>query len=161
MFIMASDNFKNLLFVQQRLQILHLGKHFDEFSDSYIYAWDRGVYPLFSDTDGSVSRKPHELYEEFFRTSKQEVEFLTKRFNSAWDNNEKLTFYKLEDELHVYSHSVSGWTRRKLLNISRYLFLENCYDAAFWENLTLNGACPSEAHSIRREFDRESDVYLE
>lgn len=30
---------KQLLFVQQKLQILHLGKHFDEFSDSYLYAW--------------------------------------------------------------------------------------------------------------------------
>lgn len=52
---------KQLLFVQQKLQILHLGKHFDEFSDSYLYAWDRGVYPSISDTDGSVNRKPHEL----------------------------------------------------------------------------------------------------
>ncbi|CAH5169357.1 TPA: hypothetical protein MEC17_000242 [Klebsiella pneumoniae] len=157
---MDTENIKQLLFVQQRFQILHLGKHFDEFSGSYLYAWERGVYPYFDDTDGSVNRKPHELYPEFFSVSKEEVKFLTDRFNTAWDNGEKLTFYKLEDELHVTSHSDSGWTRSKLLRISRYLFLEECYDSSFWDKLIENGACPSEAHGIRRKFNRESDIYF-
>lgn len=89
---MDTENIKQLLFVQQRFQILHLGKHFDEFSGSYLYARERGVYPYFDDTDGSVNRKPHELYPEFFSVSKEEVKFLTDRFNTAWDNGEKLTF---------------------------------------------------------------------
>lgn len=151
---------KQLLFVQQRLQILHLGKHYGEFSDGYLYAWGRGVYPLFDDTDGSVDKKPHELYKESFRVSESEVEYIIKRFNKAYDDKEKLTFYGLEDELHVYSHTTSGWTRGKLLRISRYLFLEEVYDESFWNNLTENGSCPAEAHSICRIFDRDSDIYF-
>lgn len=151
---------KKLLFVQQRLQILHLGKHYGEFTDSYLYAWERGVYPFFNGTDGSVDKKPHELHQDLFRISEGEVEFIIKRFNKAYDDNEKLTFYGLEDELHVYSHSTSGWTRGKLLRISRYLFLEEEYDKSFWNKLTENGSCPAEAHSIRREFIRESDIYF-
>ncbi|TNL06676.1 hypothetical protein CYD30_19770 [Kosakonia cowanii] len=158
---MDTKNMKQLLFVQQKLQILHLGKHFDEFSDSYLYAWDRGVYPSISDTDGSVNRKPHELYPECFSISREEVRFLIKRFNTAWDNGEKLSFYKLEDELHVKSHSTSGWTRGKLLRISRYLFLEECYDSSFWSALTKNGECPIEAHGIQSKFDRDSDIFFD
>ncbi|EPC4015863.1 hypothetical protein ACRZOS_000164 [Enterobacter kobei] len=157
---MMDSEVKKLLFVQQRLQILHLGKHYNEFSTAYIFAWDRGVYPYYDDTDGSVDRKPHEYYKNCFRIKESEVEFIIKRFNKAYDENKKLTFYGLEDELHVNSHTTSGWTRGKLLRICRYLFLEEAYDESFWDNLTENGSCPAEAHGIRRTFDRDFDIHF-
>lgn len=51
---MTENDVMGALFAQQRIQILHIGKHHDEFSDAYLHAWESGVYPLMSDTDGSV-----------------------------------------------------------------------------------------------------------
>lgn len=157
---MDTETITQLLFVQQRLQILHLGKHYGEFPDSYLYAWERGVYPFFDGTDGSVDKKPHEFYKDSFSISESEVEFIIKRFNKAYDEKEKLSFYKLEDELHISSRTKSGWTRGKLLRICRYIFLEEEYDTLFWSNLIENGSCPAEAHGIRRKFDRDSDIHF-
>ena len=63
---MTENDIMSALFTQQRIQIMHIGKHHDEFSDAYLYAWESGVYPLMSDTDGSVPRRPHELYAKYF-----------------------------------------------------------------------------------------------
>ncbi|HBC7420215.1 TPA: hypothetical protein KEY88_002908 [Serratia marcescens] len=157
---MTEKDIMGALFIQQRIQIMHIGKHHDEFSDAYLYAWESGVYPFMSDTDGSVPRRPHELYAEFFTTSKEKVKFLLKRLDDAWIKKECLTFYDLEDELGVRSFSSNGWDRCDLINICRYLYLDGCFDNAFWAALIENGKCPSEALSLTSDFDREADIYF-
>lgn len=155
---MSSQNIMQALFNQQRIQIMHIGKHHDEFSDAYLYAWESGVYPALSDTDGSVPQKPHEPYAEFFTTPKEKTSFLMKRLDDAWLNEEPLTFYALEDELGV--RYKPEWERGDLLRICRYLYLDNCFDHQFWEKLVTNGECPTEAHGIMSVFDRTDDIYF-
>ncbi|WP_314153587.1 hypothetical protein [Rouxiella badensis] len=157
---MIENDIMGALFIQQRVQILHLGKNHGEFSDAYLYAWDSGVYPLMSDTDGSVPRRPHEPYVKFFNTSKDKVARLAKRLDDAWIKKEELTFYGLEDELGVRGFSSLGWDRSDLLHICRYLYLDRRFDHEFWEMLIENGKCPSEALSLMSEFERESDIYI-
>lgn len=156
---MSEHNLMAALFVQQRIQIMHIAKHHDEFTDAYLYAWEAGVYPFLSDTDGSVPKMPHEPYEDFFIVSEEKGEYLLKRLDDAWLAKEKLTFYGLEDELNVRSGS-SDWNRSELLHLCRYFYLDRRFDAQFWDTLTTNGECPSEAHSIKNQFDRDQDIYF-
>lgn len=155
---MVENDVMGALFAQQRMQVMHLGKHYDEFSDAYLHAWESGVYPLMSDSDGSIPRRPHELYARYFITPKEKVEFLLKRLDDAWRKQEGLTFYGLEDELGGRSFSSQGWDRCDLINICRYLYLDGCYDKAFWAALVENGKCPCEALSLNSELNRESDI---
>lgn len=146
------------MFTQQRLQVLSLGKHHGEFSDAYLYAWARGVYPLFEDTDGSVPKKPHEHYREYFRTSAEKVEELSDYLFDCRDRNEIPTFYELEDHFKV-SYSSSEWTRSDLLKICRYVYLNTELDKSFWDKLLTATKYPTEAGGIaRRGLDREQDI---
>lgn len=157
---MTENDIMGALFIQQRIQIMYLGKYHDEFSDAYLHAWESGVYPVMSDSVGSIPRRLHEPYANYFTTSKEKVEFLLKRLNDAWHNKKGLTFYDLEDELGFLSFSSQGWDRLDLINICRYLYLGGCYDKAFWDALIESGKCPCEAHSLTSKFDREQDLFL-
>ncbi|PXW53756.1 hypothetical protein DFO55_11123 [Grimontella sp. AG753] len=155
---MDKNEIMNALFIQQRLQILHIGKYHGEFGDAYLYAWESGVYPLMSDTDGSVIRNPHELYAPYFTKPREKVEFLLKHLSEAWRKKSGLTFYDLEDELGVRGYASHGWDRGDLIHICRYLYLDGCFDENFWNTFTENGKCPSEALSLASDFDRELDI---
>lgn len=151
---MKESQIMKALFAQQRIQIMHIAKHHDEFTDAYLYAWDNSVYPLLSDTDGSIPALPHEIYENHFLINKDKVDLILTRLDDAYVKEEKLTFYGLESELGVKRGGLSGWDRSDLLRICRYLFLDECFDEAFWSVLTTNGQCPAEALSLTRSFDR-------
>ncbi|EGQ9150454.1 MULTISPECIES: hypothetical protein [Vibrio] len=157
---MTDNTAMEALFIQQRLQIMNLGVHHNEFSDSYLHAWESGTYPLLQDTDGSVIRMPHEPYAEFFKTPKDKVQRLFDRLCTAWDAKEELTFYALEDELGVRGGYGSEWDRVDLIKICRYLYLERSFDEEFWKTLITPMEHPSEASSILREFNRERDIYF-
>lgn len=153
------------LFIQQRLQIMHLGTHHKEFTDSYLYAWYNGVYPINEDSDGSVLKRPHEVYEEFFRVSKLKVDMLSEYLSTKCDENGVPTFYELEDEFGVSSSSTGQyggyeWSRSDLLKVCRYLYLDGSFDTSFWQTLITPFQHPSEAASICRPFDREADIYF-
>ena len=156
---MSDQQILSALFIQQRIQILHLGVHHNTYTNAYLYAWESSVFPFLSDTDGSVPLQPHEPYSDFFRVSKSKCEFLSKRLDDAWLAKEKITFYGLEDELKVNA-GTSGWSRSDLLHICRYLYLDKCFDKEFWNTMTTNGECPAEAHSITNSFDRKVDIYF-
>lgn len=155
---MSSQIIMQSLFNQQRIQIMHIGKHHDEFTDAYLFAWESGVYPAMSDTDGSIPQKAHEPFADFFITSKEKTLSLAKRLDEAWLNQEELTFYALEDELQVRTQP--DWERGDLLNICRYLYLDKRFDHEFWKRLVKNGECPSEAHSLLSVFERTDDIYF-
>lgn len=145
------------MFTQQRLQVLSLGKHHGEFSDAYLYAWARGVYPLFEDSDGSIPQRPHEHYGEYFRTSAEKVEELTDYLFDCRDRNEIPTFYELEDRFRVSIPS-SGWTRGDLLKICRYMYLNTELNKSFWNHILTPLKHPSEAGGIIGRFNREQDI---
>ncbi|MGU3528279.1 hypothetical protein [Raoultella planticola] len=155
---MTENNIMSALFTQQRMQIMYIGKYHDEFSDAYLYAWASSVYPIMSDTDGSVPRRPHESYAPFFITSKEKVEFLLTRLDNAWRKKEQISFYHLEDELGVKSFSSKGWDRGNLIDICRYLYLDGCFDESFWSMLLENGKCPAEALGVASTFNRDTEI---
>lgn len=149
----------NAMYTQQRLQVLSLGVHHDEFSDAYLYAWYEGVYPFFEDTDGSVQRMPHEHYQSQFLVSREKVDELSEYLDECWLKGNVPTFYELEDHYEV-RHSTTEWTRGDLIDICRYLFLRRSWDDAFWSKLLTPMQHPSEAGSLTRKFDRK-DIYFE
>lgn len=147
------------LFTQQRLQVIHFGKHHGEYSDAYVYAWENSVYPFFDDTDGSVSRKPHEHYAEFFLVSSEKVDELSKYLDDCYLSGNVPTFYELEDKYNTRS-SASDWDRMDLIKICRYLVLSDSWDKSFWEKILTPTQYPSEASGIMRDYSRLSDVYF-
>ncbi|MEI9750308.1 hypothetical protein V5085_05145 [Moellerella wisconsensis] len=156
---MSEHNILLALFTQQRIQVLHLGIHHDSYPDAYIYAWESGVYPFLSDSDGSIPNRPHEPYSDFFQVSKEKGEFLIKRLDDAWLAKERITFYGLEDELNI-RYGNSEWSRSDLLHLCKYFYLDGRFDNDFWKTLTTNGECPTEAHNIMYTFDKNSDIYF-
>ncbi|ERS15211.1 hypothetical protein [Alloalcanivorax xenomutans] len=156
---MSDENtIMSALFQQQRIQIMDMAVHHGEYADHYLYAWYDGIYPFLDDTDGSVIRMPHEIYEDFFKIPKHKVEVVFNRLCDAFDNSEGLTFYDLEDEYKV--RESSEWDRMEIRDICRYFYLEGCFDDELWGRLLTPMKHPSEAASIVREFDREKDIYF-
>lgn len=143
----------NAMYTQQRLQVLSLGVHHDEFSDAYLYAWYEGVYPFFEDTDGSVQRMPHEHYQSQFLVSREKVDELSKYLDDCWLKGKVPTFYDLEDRY-------TGWSRSDLIDICRYMFLRRMFDSQFWGQLLTPMQHPSEAAGITRALNREEDIYF-
>lgn len=154
---MSENSLLGAMFIQQRIQVMHIGKHYGEFSDSYLFAWESGVYPFLSDTDGSVPSKPHEPYADFFQTSKEKGEFLIKHLDDAWRTQEKLTFYALEDQL-INSGNFLNWSRSDLLDLCRYFYLDRRFDEAFWQTMITPMQCPVEAYGVIGELDRSNDI---
>lgn len=156
-----SQKIMDAMFTQQRLQVLSLGVHHNEFSDAYLFAWYEGVYPFFEDTDGSVQRRPHEHYAEHFSISEQKVDELTKYLDDCFLNDDVPTFYELEDHFNV-RHGGTKWDRSDLINICRYCYLQgHSWNEAFWTKLLTPMQHPSEASSIVRKLDREADIYFQ
>lgn len=161
-------DFKSLMlaqFIQQRLQILHLGLHYEEFNSAYLFAWWEGVYPLLSDSDGSVMTRPHEIYSDVFSVPKAKVEIVYDRLLQLYDHSEETTFYDIEDEFGISGAARPGefggysWSRSDLVYICKYLYLEDAFPKEFWERV-LNGQCPSEAHYVKRDFNIATDITL-
>lgn len=50
---MSDQHIMKAMFTQQRIQIMHLGKHHKEYTDAYIFAWESGVYPFLHDLGGA------------------------------------------------------------------------------------------------------------
>jgi len=155
---MSEEKLMQAMFNQQRLQIMSLGVHHDEYSDAYLYAWSEGIYPFFEDTDGSVFQMPHEVYEEFFQLSRAKVDIISKYLDDMWLEKKIPTFYELENKFNTRARD--EWSRIDLIHICRYLFLHDSFDGHFWRTLLTPMEHPSEAASIIRKFNRVDDVYF-
>lgn len=155
---MSEQRLMQALFNQQRIQIMSLGVDQEKFSDDYLFAWEAGVYPFFSDTDGSVTPMPHECYPEFFKVKKEVVDKVTKYLDDKWLDKKVPTFYELEEEFGGKWGEEDG--RMALIGICRYAFLRGSFNSEFWDTLLTPMEHPSEASSIRRKLDRERDIYF-
>lgn len=144
------------MFTQQRLQIMSLGVHHNEFSDAYLYAWYVGVYPYFDDTDDSVNSMPHENYKEFFKISSEKIDELSLYLDECVQKEEIPTFDELERYYKQY-----GFGRMDLIKSCRYFFLnDKMWGDKFWEKLLTPLRYPSEAAGITRKFDRAKNIYF-
>lgn len=144
------------LFQQMRFSILSTvldGVDKSPFTDAYLFAWDRGVYPAFD--EGADWHIPHA---DQFKIGEGKVDELAKFLDEKWLAKEPITFYEVEShfDVHGTTHSLGTWDRYELLSVCRYLYLHSHFDDAFWDTLLTNGDCPSEAFSIRSPMDRQS-----
>ena len=114
---------------------------------SYVFAWDRGVYPLLNE-----SAQFHRPFGQFFAITEEMVDELSKYLDARWLEGKAPSFYKLEDHYKV-RYSRTPWDRSSLMAVCRYLYLQNAFDKAFWEALLKGSDHPIEARSITRKFD--------
>ncbi|MGC4008544.1 MAG: hypothetical protein QM805_05850 [Pseudomonas sp.] len=89
---------------------------------------------------------------------KELAEFL----DDLWRENQTITFYKLEAHYGLRGAAAGGpvWDRMDLVHACRYFRLHDWFDDAFWDGMVGHSDCPSESHSVKRDFSVE-DVYFE
>ncbi|MHA2878172.1 hypothetical protein ACXZ7R_17520 [Vibrio campbellii] len=142
------------LFAQQRAQIIFMkAQQPDLISDAYAHAWLNGVYPFLHDGDDSVPDYPHENFSDYFNAS---AEFGLRVLNylaDLWDEDNCPTFYELEGALGGRE------VRAKLINICRYIRLDNRFDSNMWETLTRSPDCPAESSTLIRQFSL-NELYI-
>ncbi|MGF6318771.1 hypothetical protein [Pseudomonas frederiksbergensis] len=148
-----------MLFNLQKFQLLTLftsGRPGKNITPAYAYAWDNGVYPI-----GNDLAPWHAPYKEQFAISEEQVSELSKLLDDKWLKKEKISFYELEAHYDIQglAHSGSEWDRGSLISACHYFFLMDWFDSDFWNGLVGHSDCPSESHSVRREFKPE-DVYF-
>lgn len=122
-------------------------------SDGYLYAWDRGVYPIFH-SDELI--KPFAAY---FPVSKEALSKLLRFLDEQMLKDRLYTFYQLEDYFRI-RHGDSEWDRSTLIGAFRYMFLTKNFERKFWDTLLTPMEHPSEARSIIGKFDRDEDIYF-
>ena len=147
--IQIGDCMSKKQFHQQRLQILHMGVHFNEFSISYLYAWAESLYPVTFDTDDSVECRPHEVYEDEFMISKGQVNSIISYCADRWESKSLPTFDEVASQFPLMSET-------GIINVFRYLYLEDFFDDSFWAALLEKGQYPGRAASIKIEPDRST-----
>ena len=148
-----------MLFNLQKFQLLALftsDRTGRNITPAYAYAWDNGVYPI-----GNDGAHWHDPYKEQFAVSEEQVSELARFLDNKWLKKEKISFYELEDHYDIQGLSSSGseWDRGTLIISCHYFFLLGWFDDDFWKGLVGHSDCPSESHSIRRQFTPE-DVYF-
>lgn len=154
------DEVKEMLFRMQRFQILTLFTNPQaerNVTPSYAFAWSESVYPFLNE-----SADWHQPYKALFKIQEEDLEELHDLLCDKWDKKQPISFYELESHYRIHGSSSPGpvWSRSSLWKACRYFYLHRHFDQSFWSALLENGKCPSEAHSIAREFVA-SDVYFE
>jgi hypothetical protein len=123
-------------------------------ANAYVFAWDRGVYPLFHE-----GAHLHQPFSSQFRVLKEMVNELAKYLDDRWLAKEVPSFYELEDYYDIRSGR-TAWDRGNLIAGCRYMFLNDMFDSKFWSTLLAGSDHPTEAKSIRRKFNVDDDIYL-
>ncbi|HDS1208905.1 TPA: hypothetical protein QDZ84_003958 [Shewanella algae] len=153
-----SKDIMDAMFTQQRLQVLTLGVHNGEFTDSYLYAWHESVYPFRQDRDDSVACMPHQHYANQFTISKDKVEKLAYYLDECWLESKVPTFGELETRFN--SRGINPeFEKMDLILICRYLLLDKAFDKQFWDKLLDKESCPPELRITK--FDRKKDIFFQ
>ena len=122
------------------------------YSDAYVYAIARSIYPYEDEQLGFEKDKNKILlyypFYETYRVSYEQVKDVAELLDNKWLAKENITFYALENH---YSRTWEGSTRVNLMNICRYLYLSNYFDKPFWKKFLQDS--PSEANSLDKDFD--------
>ncbi|WFM72944.1 hypothetical protein [Halomonas sp. CKK8] len=153
------DSIAEALYQQMRLTILlsaQDGVESSPFTPAYLLAWDEEIYPILH--EGPKWHKPHA---NCFKISKERAEELFHYLLEHFDSGEELTFYGLEDKLGIKgtSYSTGNWERYEVISLCQYFYLHRVFNETFWQTLTRNGECPTEAHSITTKPE-EMHIYF-
>ena len=118
--------------------------------DSYVFAWDACVYPLFND-----AADYHQPFADLFRISKADMQDLFKKLDTMWAEKRVPTYNELE-------HSLMGtrWDRHNLILALRYMWLHDRFDHGFWNHVMKRDEYPHEAREINTKYVRAMDVYF-
>lgn len=142
------------LFQMARFNLLVAARSGQPLADAYVYAWDRGVYPLFHD-----GAHLHQPFASHFSVSKDMVHELSTYLDNRDLANDVPSFYELEDYYDVRS-SRTVWDRMSLIVVCRYMFLDRRFGEKFWSTLLRGSDHPAEAKSINSDFAVERDIFL-
>lgn len=145
------------LFELARFQILAAAaesQNLNGFSPSYVYAWDRRIFPL-HDHGGGMP----DVFADGFRVSKDRMEELASFLDDRWLEKSNLTFYQLEDHYKV-RRSGAIWDRSELISACRYFYLCELMDTNFWHALLTPMQYPSEAGGICMPSENIFPLYV-
>jgi hypothetical protein len=70
-----------------------------------------------------------------------------------------VTFYDLEDEYDVKGYP-AFWSRERLVDACRYMFLRDVFGSDFWEGVLALGKAPSEASEIATPMNQKEICFL-
>ena len=141
------------LFQMMRFQVLAAALQSgsaQKLHDSYVFAWDACIYPLFND-----AADYHKPFADQFQISKAMIEGLFKKLDAMWAEKSIPTYNELE-------HSLRGteWNRQNLILGLRYMWLHDRFDAGVWKKLMTHNEYPHEAREITTKYVRAMDVYF-
>ena len=148
---------EQMLYNLQKFQILTLFTSHsatNSVTDAYAYAWDRSVFPI-----GQHGCDWHIPHEESFKIGRDQMDALGAFLDELEGSGKTITFYQLEDHYNLRS-GTSEWDRMGLIFACRYFRLNGWFTEEFWKGMAGNSDCPSESHSILRDFTAK-DVYFE
>lgn len=146
------------LYNQQRFMILQAKLSLelrDQFSDSYVYAWQKNVYPILDEN------QTHEDLEVYFTVSREQVNLIAEKADADWRGQTLHTFYEYEDYFDSRGFPKHGIDRITLIHVFRYLYLDERFDQAFWDRLISPMNYPIEAEGITKDFNVDDEIYLQ
>ncbi len=141
------------LFQMMRFQVLAAGLQSgssQKLHDSYVFAWDACIYPLFNDAADF-----HKPFADQFAIPRSMVEELFKLLDGMWAAKSVPTYNELEHSLRD-----TKWDRRNLILGLRYMWLHDRFDDHFWKTLMKRDEYPHEAREITTKYVRNMDVYF-
>jgi hypothetical protein len=144
-------------FTIMRVQILAMGfnpQTKNQVTDGYLFAWQESVYPYF---DQAVTW--HKPFADQFDIGAKPLQELWRYLDAKWRGKEPVTFYDLEDKYEVKGYP-EFWSRERLINACRYMYLRDVFNADFWEGFLALGRYPSEASEIATPMNRKEDLIL-
>lgn len=124
-------------------------------SESYVFAWDRSVYPI-----NDEGAKWHEPFEDEFDVSKDMMGELIDKLVDIWNSaGNAISFYDLEAIFGVRQPN-SNWERWQLISAIRYLYLSGAFTPENFHALVADAGAPSEANNICSPFDPNKDIFF-
>jgi hypothetical protein len=124
----------------------------NQVTDSYLFAWQESVYPLFHQ---DISW--HKPFADHFDVGAKHLEGLWRFLDAKCRCNELVTFYDLEETYHAKGYP-AFWTRERLVKACRYMHLRDVFNAELWEGLLALGGHPSEASRIDMPMQRKEEL---
>lgn len=132
----------------------------DIYSDAYVFAVSRSIYPFYDenvgfleDRDDIVRKLP---FIETYDISREQVEEVVNLIDQGLEKKDPISFRTLEATFHNRAEWNRKWRnlRVDLINVCRYLFLSGAFTDA-WEKFLDGG--PSEAKPLNRPW-RDDDL---
>lgn len=149
------EELKRMLFLNQKFNIMKLKidpENSHCICDAYAYAWQNDVYPILDE-----GAHWHEPYENCFKVTKDMLNELLKYLAKNFDEDVFFNFYNLEDHYQArYENESNGWSRCRLIDAMRYIFLSGSFSPQFWAKLLETGRHPSEAGIICAKYSLDS-----